>query len=193
MLKVIKSLRSNIVGAALVEFSLLLPLIMIMTTGLVEVSYVLYQFNSAQKATQIGAQFASTRDSVVTGITDCGVATTLEAGTNCEDVAGASSWTITCNGGAGGGNCNATTMAEIFAKMQAVYPQIELANMRIEFSGTGLGFVGRGRPVPAITVTLENLQYDYIAFGQILGLQNTSKLLTKARTTVIAEDLKDGA
>ena len=154
--------------------------------------FVLFQFNAAQKATQIGAQFASTRDPVVTGLSDCGVNTNATAGTDCKDVAGSSTWSVTCNGGAGGDNCNATTMNEIFTKMQAIYPQVKLSNLRVEFSGTGLGFVGRGKPVPAITVTLENLTYDYIALGQLLGLQSNSIILTKARTTVIAEDLRDG-
>jgi len=174
----------------LVELSLLMPVLLTITFGIIEGGYILYQQHQAQMATQLGARYAATRPAVVPGLEDCGVTTSADAGTDCIDVAGSTSWSVTCQNG-GGAGCDGTAMANVLAEMQRVFPDIDSSNLTIVFSGTGLGFVGRGRPIPAITIRLENLEYNYVALGHLVNLGSVLNL-DNAETTTIAEDISDG-
>ncbi|HEX6963532.1 MAG TPA: TadE/TadG family type IV pilus assembly protein [Lacipirellula sp.] len=51
-------------GAALVEMSIVATMFLIVTFGLVEFSFALWQWNSASKATQLGARLAAVSDPV---------------------------------------------------------------------------------------------------------------------------------
>jgi len=194
----IKALKSRNKGATLVEFSLVLPILFLLIFGIIDFGYILYQYNVAVKSTQIGAQYAATHDSVISGLNDCGPSNySAPAGTDCALVAGYNaSWQITCPGGAG---CQAGIMTDITTKMQEIYPNLDPSTVRVTFSGEpGLGYIGRGRPVPAITVSIENMQYRYVAIGAFVNWVSnddgfgSSINISSARTTVIAEDLREG-
>ncbi len=198
MTSLIRKFKNTESGSTLLEFSLILPLLLVMTFGVVEFGYVLYQFNSAQKATQAGAREASSR-LLITGLQACFVNTTLPAGTNCADVPGAAGWSgITCSG-TGGGACEAAAWNAVLAEMQIYFPPLTEANLEIEIGPTTLGYVGRERPVPAITVRAKNLSYDYIAIGAVLQAMSGSSVLgdsiniSSAQTTIIGEDMNEGA
>lgn len=197
MFGALKQIRQNQRGASLVEFSLIVPLLFVLTFGIIDMGYVLFQYNAAVKATQVGAQYAATHDPVVQNLNDCGVADYSDkAGTDCASVTGYSNWSVTCPSGA---NCNAAVMASIVTEMQAVFPNLEAENVTVTFSGEpGLGYIGRGRPVPVITVEIEDLNYSYIAIGGLVAAiadnvnLGTTKSITSARTSIIAEDLREG-
>jgi Flp pilus assembly protein TadG len=156
-------------GGVLVEFTLVFVMLMVLTFGLIEFGIVLYQYNAAEKATAVGARFAATRGPVVTGISDCGVATTAAAGTPCSSVSGSAGWSITCNAASPAAGCDADTLNEMVAAMQAFASNIEAQNVQVELRGAGLGFVGRGSPVPMVTVRLTGMTYDFIALDDLLG------------------------
>ena len=160
-----------------------------MTFGIVEGGYILYQHNASQKATQMGARYISTRP-IVSGLEDCMISTNADAGTDCANVANSASYSQTCTGTAPG-ICDATVMNNALAEMQKSNPNIEASNLTVVISGTGLGYVGRRKPVPAITVSVENMTYDYVAVGQLLNLGSVLGL-DSAQTTVIAEDIGNG-
>ena len=198
MTRLFKPFRSNTSGATLIEFSFVFPLLLIMTFGIVEFGYVLYQYNSAQKATQAGARAASTR-LILEGVSDCFVNTTATAGTDCADT-GALSWGgVTCTGTTGTTNCNSAGLTSVLNEMQLYYPQVQAANLEVDFGPTGLGYVGRGAPVPSITVRLVNLDYDFIAMGALVKyFDNSSSFgnsinITTAETTIVGEDMGEGA
>lgn len=180
-------------GASLVEFSLLLVLLMTVTFGIVDGGYIMYQFNSAQKATQVGARIAATRAPVVEGLTDCGVVppSTANAGDDCITIPGSTTWSQTCSVSNTGSPCNNTQRLAILTEMRRIYPNIRDENLEITFSGTGLGYVGRGKPVPAITVTLVGIDYDYVAIGQLLNFGSMFRINT-TQSTIIAEDIGEG-
>jgi len=193
-------------GSTLIEFSLIMTLLFVVTFGILEGAYIAYQLNNAQKATQLGARYASTRESVVdlTVFEDCGADHTAKAGTACKDIPNQTDSggnplhpdydgfdTVTCATPTAS-DCVEDAWNAVLAEMQTVYPEIEAANLEISFSYTGLGYVGRRKPVPAITVSLINMKYDYIVVGQILNLGNVINFPT-TYTTVIAEDIGEGA
>lgn len=156
-------------GATLIEHTLVFMMLMVLTFGLIEFGVVLYQYNSAEMATSVGARYIATRGPVVTGIADCGVATNAAAGTPCRNVSGSDGWTITCNADAPSGACQADPLAALVAEMQSFAPNIEAQNVQVELRGAGLGFVGRNSPVPMVTVRLTGMQYDFIALDDLLG------------------------
>lgn len=185
-----KNILEDKIGGALVEMALVLPILLSVTFGICEFGYVLFQNNSAQKATQIGARYAATRAPVIDNLTACFVSTTGEsAGTDCVDVPNYDTYSETCPGS---GDCNALVYADVLARMQTVYPAVKAANLEITYTSTGLGYVGRNRPVPAITVRIKDLEYSFIALNSLANLTTALKLDT-AQTTVIAEDLGNGA
>lgn len=184
-------------GATLVEFSIVSVLLFLITFSFVEFGYVFYQFNNAQKATQLGARVAATR-AMISGVEDCWVSTSLPAGTDCASVDNSGAPSIVCSGSSSG-SCDAASVAIIVQEMKKAYPSLDAANIQITLSPTNLGYVGRGKPVPAITVEVNNIQYDYVVIGGLLSALDsqssfTSSVgITSAQTTLIGEDIGEGA
>lgn len=155
-------------GTALVEVAVVFPLIMTVSFSILEFGNYLYQWQLAGKASEVGVRFAVTADMVATDVPDCGVATSQSAGTPCRLVAGSDAWSVACTAGASG--CNAAAFNAVAARMQAVFPRITAANVIVRYSGTGLGFVGRGAPVPDVTVSLRDLTFNWIVLNTLIGL-----------------------
>lgn len=196
--KTLRRLKDNS-GSTLVEFSLLLPLILILTFGIIEGGYIFYQVNGAQKATQMAARIAATRPPVATNLNECASTadtSNTNAGVNCSTLPAADLITTTCSKNQTT-NCENDKRLEILNKIQSAYPFVTDDNLFITYEGTGLGYVGRGKPVPAITVELRNINYDFIMIGVIIqGLGgNLGEVfkIDKTQTTVIAEDMGQGA
>lgn len=197
-LKIKLNICEDTEGATLVEFSMIVTLLLLLTFSFVEFGILYFQHNNAQKATQLGAREASTR-LMITGVEDCWVASNEPAGTECASVNNANGAPIVCTGGSSG-NCDSTGMAAVITLMQSAYPSLEAENIQITFAPTSLGYVGRGRPVPAITVEVNNITYDYVVIGALYNVLTggtrslgSSIGITSAKTTVIGEDIREGA
>jgi Flp pilus assembly pilin Flp len=165
----LRRFQRNESGSTLVEYTLVFLLLMLLTFGLIEFGVVLYQYNAAETATAVGARYVATRGPFITGISDCGVATSASAGTACRTITGSDSWTMTCNAGSPSGACQSSALTSLVTEMQRFAPNIEAQNVQVVFRGTGLGFVGRGSPVPMVTVRLTGMQYDFVALDDLLG------------------------
>src|SRR5262249_24565465 len=71
-----------------------------------------------------------------------------------------------------------------------ILPAISAANVTISYAQTGLGYAGRpGGPVPTITVSLQNLHFQFFFLSYLLG-ENIS--IPAMKTTITAEDLCSG-
>jgi Flp pilus assembly protein TadG len=179
-------------GATMVEYTLVFTLMMLLTFGLVEFGVVFYQYNAAEKATQIGARYIATRGPVLTGVGDCAPASTssYSAGTYCSNVSGATGAIATCNANAPSGNCQAAVLTALVAKMQQYAPNIQAQNVQVIYRGVGLGFVGRGAPVPMVTVRLTGMTYSYITLNALLGLPPLA--MPSFDASIVGEDLNEG-
>ena len=178
--------RKNESGATLVEATLVFAMMMILTFGLIEFGIVLFQYNSAETATSVGARFVATRGPIVTGIPDCGPGvnvSAMNAGARCPSTA----WELTCNAGAPSGNCQAAALTALVTEMRRFAPNIQAQNVQVVYRGAGLGFVGRGSPVPMVTVRLTGMQYDFIALDDLLGFGTLT--MPGFDATVVGEDL----
>jgi TadE-like protein len=202
-------------GSVLVEFAVLLPLIVIIVFGSVDLLYAFYQWNAAAKAVAIGARIAAVSDPVATGLNTLSNRVVLSG--LAVPRAPMPSFTVTCNGDTATCDCagtctgmpsnpyDATAMNRIVfgrgslscgdatsiytAGMCDVLASIKPANVVLVYRQTGLGFAGRpGGPLPSIALSLQKMSFQFF-FLNALGITIAIPPMT---TTITAEDLCSG-
>lgn len=158
-------------AAAAAEFALILPILIIFLLGIIDVGYYAWQINRAEKAVQIGARWAVATDMVPANLVNYSFAVSggIPAGT---PVPLSSFPTVTCdNSTCTAWGYNGTAFNSIVTRMQAIKTGITPANVRIEYSWSGLGYAGdpNGPDVaPIVTVKLVNMQHTPI-YSLIIG------------------------
>lgn len=200
-------------GTTTIEFSIVMLLFFLLTFGLVEFGYALFQWNSASKAAQVGARMAAVSNPVwspLTTLTSTGTAgsawqTAYDVtcrGTNATGSAGS------CSGTSSSGYSSAAMQALVFGRgggttcgtigtdgdpgICDIFSRITPENVNITYQNTGLGFVGRpGGPVPTITLTLSGLTYEFFALGGLLGFSDIT--MPDFTVTMTGEDLSGAA
>lgn len=176
-------------GAALVEFTLAIALLLLLFFGLIDFGRLAYHWTAAEKATSIAARIASVRPSACTGVLlpetyGRGSNTTLRFGTTCA-VAGACTTPapVTCLGAAGN-----ATVDEIWGRIAPLLPNDATpANLRFRYAsdyGRSMGFLG-GPYVPAVTVELTGLVFRFAT--PLSGLAN---LASGTTGSTISDDIQ---
>lgn len=174
-------------GAALVEAALVMPILLMLVLGLVDLGLYFWNANLAAKAVQLGVRRAIVSDSVAVGPgLDRDASETywhgLPPGLLCfptpTTASACPTFDVSCDVGAGcrcaGGGCPYTfsvqRMQTILGAMQAVMPALRADNVRISYATNGLGYVGRPVPVSAdVTVTLIGMHYRPLFLADVLG------------------------
>jgi hypothetical protein len=194
-------------GASLVETTLVFPLMLVLMFGLVEFGNVMWQYHATEKATAAGARFVATRagakgtlgpagtELYTAAVPDCFVNDVSDpAGTPCSQATdgngnGPSSVVLTCTG-TGSGSCSSTEMSALLTEMQKYAPNLQAANVAVDLRGSTMGFIGRGRAIPLVTVRTTGLTYNWVAAGALLGLGPLT--MPNFASTLPAEDQKEG-
>jgi TadE-like protein len=184
-------LRADECGGVLVEVTILLVIFMLLVLGSVDFLMALYQWNAATKAVQLGASIASRSNPVASGFTsitgpdggaplgspmppgsyatrDCSGASggsctvgTYDAAAMNVIVCGRKNAAAVVNGKCQPAACLSPDPAYC-AGMQDMFWRIKPENVGIEYASTGLGYAGRpGGPVPTITISLQNLAFQF--------------------------------
>ena len=200
-------------GSSMIEFTVAMTGFFLILFGIIEFSYVFYQWNAATKAVQFGARLAAVSDPVASALTTLtgmeGGALPGDAMPNFNYVCTAASSTCNVDGGDGGvrdltalntlvyGRGNGTNCIGTGANigMCNIFSGILPANVKIRYQYTGLGYAGRpgstparaGGPVPTITVSVIGLSYNYFFLSGLMNL--TSVTMPPLATTVTGEDL----
>ncbi len=190
-------LLADIAGSSAAEFALVLPLLLIFLFGIIDAGRAMWEWNRAEKATQMGARYAITTNLVPSGLGSYQFASTggLVQGepvpqANFPGVSCSSNGTTaTCTCKAGG-TCafsltgNQTAFNNLVARMNAFRPGIGASNVVIDYDYSGLGFAGdpNGPDVaPLVTVKLRNLVFTpitFLAFGGTITLPDFGATLS---------------
>jgi Flp pilus assembly protein TadG len=181
-------LRDDRSGSTAAEFAMVLPVLLMFLIGIIDVGRLLWTWNMAEKATQMGARFAVTTDMVPNTLaTTTFVSSTVLQGDTVPTSAFAST---SCDSSqctpATWGYDNAV-FGRIVARMAFFYPEVRQANVTVEYSNVGLGFAGdpNGSDVaPLVTVKLRNLTFTPLLFR----LFRASISLPDFRTSLTLED-----
>ena len=172
-------------AASAVEFALVLPLLLLFLLGIIDVGRLMYTWNMAEKATQMGVRYAVVTDFVASDLNDDFTVTHNLVGG--DPVPTSTFSTTTCNSTTctGGWGYDATAYNNIVTRMELFYPAIgnEAANrVTIQYDNVGLGFAGdpSGPNVAAlVTVRLQGIQFRPWSFmGMPVTLPPFSAALT---------------
>lgn len=181
------------------EFALVLPLLIIFLFGIIDVGRLMWTWNKAEKATQMGVRFAVVTDPVPTGLTtysfvgsggltqgDVIPATaygTMSC-TSASDTVSCSCASGTCPWGTTADSGSTSPFVRIFDRMHLFLPQVQANNIRVLYKPSGLGFAGDPNGAdasPVVTVQLTGLTFTPILlqlFGGSIALPDFSSALT---------------
>jgi Flp pilus assembly protein TadG len=164
----------NETAASAAEFALVLPLLLILLFGIIDVGRFMWEYNEAEKATQMGVRYAVVTDPALNGLYGYSFATgasdLIPAGTTVPTAnftsATCTSSSCTCTSTTGGfcgaTSLNSTAFNNVATRMALMYPPIKPANVRIDYQNVGVGFSGNpdGPDVsPLVTVKLQGLVF----------------------------------
>lgn len=193
-------------GATMVEMTLVIVLLFLVTLGFVDFGYALYQWNQASKAVQVGARLAAVSNPVASNLT--AVVDGLNTGVTPGDPS--AGYSVRCNGATssctGGGTFSAANMNRIVFGADGVCgppfgagargmcdvfqrnPSLGPANVVVEYTYSGLGYAARpGGPVPTIRVQLQDLTFNFFFLAGLLGLGQME--IPPMTGTITGEDL----
>ena len=196
------------VGAAMVEMTISIVLLLILTLGFVDFGHAFYQWNAATKAVQVGARMAAVSPPVAPQVTGAGPAENpgnpIPVDAYSFSCRGTGPSTGTCTGG---GTFNSANFNRIYAGdddacgpvagsrpgMCDFFTRLRPQDVQITYAATGLGYQTRpGGSVPTIIVEIRpGLAFEFFFLSGLLGFANID--VPPMRSTATGEDMGDGA
>lgn len=196
MARLVRNLLKSTTGGMTLEFALVCIPLLLITVGIMEYAFALFQWNTAEKATQFGVRTATVSHPVAEGLDSFnGKSGSNEWGD--KPMAPFANTPVVCNGAttqcSNGFTFSASAHNRIVDKMRELYPRIAVNNVVVEYRPVGLGFVGRCGAVPSVTVRLQNMSYDFVLIDSLLSLVGgpgaASLAMPSFASTMVGEDL----
>lgn len=191
----------------MVEMAIAMPLLLTLLLGFVDFGYAFYQWNAANKAVQAGARLAQVSTPVASGLSleaktpsnSLDVGKAVPANTYSYICTADASGTASCTCGTGATCQNLTASQAAFdfifsgnssqPGMQTFLPLLAKSEVQIQYQASGLGYWTRPNgPVPTITVSIVNHQFQFFFLGGLLGFSNI--YMPSMLSTVTGEDMK---
>ncbi|WP_338243563.1 TadE/TadG family type IV pilus assembly protein [Aurantiacibacter hainanensis] len=183
-------------GSSAAEFALVLPLLLLLLLGTIDVGRWMWNVGQLEKATMMGTRYAVVTDMVPSGLDSYSFAVsggipqgtvvpqTSFPGVSCSAPGG----TVSCTC-ATGGSCafaltaNSAAFGRIVNRMNTFYGGIGPEDVTVDYLWSGLGYSGdpNGSDVdPIVQITVQNQTFRPISLGTLrdLGLPGTSHSLT---------------
>jgi hypothetical protein len=172
-------------GSTVAEFALVLPLLIFFLLGIIDVGRLMWTWNRAEKATQMGARFAVVTTMIPSTLAsrDFALADGIPGG---DPVPSGTFATTTCDNAncSGSWGYNGTAFTNVVTRMRNFYPQLAAANITVRYDNVGLGYAGdpNGPDVaPLVTVQLRNMTFTPLLF-QLFGTSLTLPPFSAALT-----------
>jgi hypothetical protein len=169
----IRNLARDRSGASAAEFAMVLPLLIAFLFGIIDAGRFMWEYNEAEKATQMGARYAVVADPAASGLSTYSFS--ISGGIPQGTAVPTSSFDYAVCNDTGCGTCTGsfcgnigysnTAFRNIVDRMRLMYPQIGYSNVQVEYRNVGLGFAGDpdGPDVSAlVTVRLAGLTFQPI-------------------------------
>lgn len=171
------------------EFAMVLPLLLILLLGVIDVGRLMWTWNRAEKATQMGVRYAVATDMVPNGLAAYSfvvnggltqgdaIPQSAFGGASCLVNAGAVSCSCksgaTCPSPLVSNSANAlTAFNNIVNRMRLFMPEIASSNVTVDYDYSGLGYAGdpNGSDVsPLVRVSLKQLTFRPLLFRFFAG------------------------
>ena len=201
-------------AASGVEFALVLPLFLILLFGIIDGGRFIYEYNEAEKATQVGARVAVVTNVLSSGLRDEDYAGQVVGGTTIGPggrIPAGALGSIKCtSAGCVGetapfpsdlGTFDTDTFNNVLvARMQQIYPAIKPENVIVRYSGSGFGFAGSvsggggggggggGTPEQMEISPLVTVTLTGVEFQPITAMLLARVTMPSFSTTLTAED-----
>ena len=178
-------------AASAAEFALVLPVLLVFLLGIIDAGRFMWDYNRAEKATQMGVRYAVVAELVPSGLETYSF--TVSDGIPPGDPvpvanfnqASCTSTSCTCTPNATVcGAHDPLAFTAIVNRMRLFYPWITNSNVTIDYRNVGLGYSGdpNGPDVaPLVTVRLTGLTFKpmtTMAFGGTMSMPDFSAALT---------------
>jgi Flp pilus assembly protein TadG len=159
----LRTFLRNQSGATAAEFAMVLPVALLFFLGTIDIGRYFWLINEGEKAVQAGVRYAVATRVVTPGLNTatyigfvCPSGTLKVGDTICREALG----TITCSGTGSAVSCtcapsslgntscptlgtpNLSAFNSIVHRMQVIDQRIGAANVRVKYSGSGVGFAG---------------------------------------------------
>lgn len=198
MVNFLSRFRRDESGISLTEALIAFPIVLTVIATFVEAGYAVYQYNQTAKAVAVGARLAAVSDPLVSLQPILDELDGLAAGAPVPEGIDP----VTCGAPDSAPACDPAGITRLIEGsvdgcdpdgggvigMCDVNPSISAQSVRVIYSPTGLGYVGRPyNPVVTVRVELYDLTFDFFFLGALLGLENIP--IPVQSVTITSEDL----
>jgi Flp pilus assembly protein TadG len=170
-------------GATALEYAIIGTMLFILTFGIIDFGYALFQWEQAEKAAQVGVRVAVVRTPVVAALANFQGTGAIGVACGNSTVAAGPCYftpvTITCNNVACG---------DIVTQMQRIFPRLQPQNVQVTYAPTrNVGTTGAA-PVPAIvSVGIVGMTYNFFALNAFLPALGQSLPIPPSTATLTSE------
>lgn len=177
----------------MVEFTLIFFLLIGTTFAVIDIGYALWQWNGAEKATQLAVRKAIVSNPIADGLEnfECNNDVVV-LGTGCDDANANTFGIVVCTGATltctGGYSYSTAEADRLLASIRISYPRVQTANLVVEYEDLRLAFAGRGSPVASVTVRLVDMTFEFLVLGSFINSGPIA--MPDFRATLSTEDLR---
>ncbi len=159
-------------GAYQIEFAITMPVLIVLSIGLLEFSLISFEFQKASEATRRAARYVIIGNDIpntanLLAVDEAPVITCTSTGgeVSCD---GASPYGAASGGTYPAANANFQAM---FALMQEIKTDLQEENVVVTYESTKVGDVDNaGGIIPLVTVTIVDLEHTLVT-GRIIGIE----------------------
>ena len=150
-------------GAVAIEFAFILPGLVLLTLGLLELTLILFDYHRFSEASRAGLR---------TALIEAPVASLDNLNPDNTITCTGSGASVSCSGGPVG---SASSWDTIVARVQRTAGDVEASNLRLSYTESGVVDPNEapGTVTPTVTLSLIDLEHDFFFLNYLPGVPDT--------------------